>query len=92
MPEKSNSSRTERRKLRNEQKKERREETKGENRKYRRRLFPIWLRILVVLVLTAVALLLGLMVGYGVIGDGNPTDALKIETWRHIINLVTTKE
>lgn len=72
---------------RKEQKKKRREEKK-KNKKPRRRIFPIWLRIIVVLLLAAIALALGLIVGYGVIGDGNPMDALEWETWQHIIDIV----
>lgn len=61
------------------------------NREPVRRIFPIWLRIIVVLVLSYVALLGGLMVGFGVLGDGNPTDVLEIDLWRHIISLVTSE-
>ena len=55
----------------------------------RRRVFPIWMRIIVVSIFAAAALIFGLMIGYGVIGDGTPTDALKKDTWQHIIDLVT---
>lgn len=58
----------------------------------RLRIFPIWLRIIVVLLFAMIALVAGLMVGYGVIGDGTPLDALKTETWRHIIDIVTKTE
>ncbi|WP_053218132.1 DNA-directed RNA polymerase subunit beta [Virgibacillus senegalensis] len=58
----------------------------------RRRIFPIWLRLVVVLVLCALALICGLMFGYGVLGDGKPTDALEVSTWEHIINIVTGKQ
>ncbi|GGJ91678.1 hypothetical protein GCM10007063_12860 [Lentibacillus kapialis] len=75
---------------RKEQRKKRKEE-KRQNKKPRRRIFPIWLRLIVVLVLSVIALLVGVMVGYGVIGDGNPTDALKWETWQHIIDIVVKK-
>lgn len=51
----------------------------------------IWLKILLVLTLSIVALVIGAIVGYGVIGDGKPMDALKIETWRHIYDLVVKK-
>lgn len=64
---------------------------RGKRRKSKRprlRVFPIWLRIIVVLVLAAVALIVGLMVGYGVIGNGNPFDALHKETWQHIVDIV----
>jgi hypothetical protein len=55
------------------------------------RLFPIWLRILLVLVLLMGALAAGLMIGYGYVGDGEPKDALKWETWKHIIDIVKGK-
>ncbi|MBM7571306.1 DNA-directed RNA polymerase subunit beta [Aquibacillus albus] len=67
----------------------RRREAKKEARQPVRRIFPIWLRIIVVLVLSYLALLGGLMVGFGVLGNGSPTDALEFDTWRHIIELVT---
>lgn len=83
-----------------EQKKKQKAETKGQKqkqqdekpKKQRRRILPIWLRIIIVLLVSTVALVAGLMIGYGVIGDGNPSDALKIETWRHIIDIVTKTE
>nr|WP_245835825.1 DNA-directed RNA polymerase subunit beta [Virgibacillus ndiopensis] len=71
-----------------EQQKKKQKEEKKLNKKPRRRVFPIWLRIIVVLILCAVALLVGLMVGYGVIGDGKPSDALEMDTWQHIIDIV----
>lgn len=52
------------------------------------RLFPILLRVIIVLALAAGSLTIGLMVGYGIIGDGKPQDALKKETWTHIIDMV----
>lgn len=57
-------------------------------RRMRIRLIPIWARILIVLLLIVLCVVTGLMVGYGVIGEGNPTDVLKWETWQHIIDLV----
>lgn len=68
------------------QKKKQKEERK--NKIPRSRIFPIWLRMIVILLLAVSALVAGLMIGYGVIGDGNPTDVLKKETWQHIIDLV----
>ncbi|MBM7577921.1 DNA-directed RNA polymerase subunit beta [Jeotgalibacillus terrae] len=53
------------------------------------RLFPILIRVALILLLAGLSLVVGLMVGYGVIGDGSPQDALKKETWTHIIDLVT---
>jgi len=51
------------------------------------RMFPIWLRILICIVLFAGAAAAGLMVGYGVLGDGTPSDALKWETYQHILDI-----
>lgn len=59
-----------------------------EKRKIRIRLIPIWLRIIIVVIALVASLLAGVVVGYGVIGDGNPMDALKKSTWTHIIDLV----
>ncbi|MRH43945.1 DNA-directed RNA polymerase subunit beta [Aquibacillus halophilus] len=68
--------------------KKRREE-KRKNKVPIRRLIPIWLKVIIVLVLSFAALIAGLMVGYGILGDGNPTEALNFETWKHIVEIVT---
>ncbi|MCP3033555.1 DNA-directed RNA polymerase subunit beta [Halobacillus sp. A1] len=75
--------------------KQQKKQTKGEKKPVekrpsssRRRAVPIWLRIVLVLVLSVVALVVGLMIGYGVIGDGNPLDALNWSTWQHIIDIM----
>ncbi len=52
------------------------------------RLLPIWLRLILVVLLLAGSLVFGLMIGYGVIGSGEPGDILKKETWQHIIDIV----
>ena len=67
-------------------------EEKRKNLRPRRRIFPIWLRIIVVSIIGAAALVAGLMIGYGILGDGVPTDALKKETWQHIIDITTKVE
>ena len=51
------------------------------------RMFPIWLRILLCIVFFIGAAAAGLMVGYGVLGDGTPKDALKWETYQHILDI-----
>lgn len=79
-----NMSRRERRKARKEEKRKR--------RKPRRRIFPIWLRIIFVILGCIAAVLGGVMVGYGVLGEGVPEDALKKETWQHIIDIITKRE
>ncbi len=56
------------------------------------RILPIWLRIILVLLLLGGAVALGTTIGYGYIGDGNPEDALKKETWIHIIDIIKGKE
>ncbi|GAA0420406.1 DNA-directed RNA polymerase subunit beta [Virgibacillus sp. AGTR] len=78
-------------KTRKSQKQKQKQERKMGKRP-RLRIFPIWLRIIVVLLFCAIALVAGLMIGYGVIGDGTPVDVLKKETWQHIIDIVTKTE
>ncbi|MFS0821392.1 DNA-directed RNA polymerase subunit beta [Bacillus sp. 1P02SD] len=81
-------SREEIRKARDEEKKTNKEPKKKREGKLRIRLIPIWIRLLLVVVLFAASVMIGVVVGYGVIGDGNPSDALKKETWQHIVDLV----
>ncbi|MBM7605353.1 Flp pilus assembly protein TadB [Metabacillus crassostreae] len=66
-------------------------EEKKSSPKIRVRLLPIWLRVLLVVVLMGISVIAGLVVGYGVIGNGNPEDALDKSTWQHIIDLVEKK-
>lgn len=61
-------------------------------KKLRKRLIPIWLRVIIVVLLCFVSLIAGLVFGYGVIGEGNPSDALDKSTWQHIIDIVTKQE
>ncbi|AXI11217.1 DNA-directed RNA polymerase subunit beta [Oceanobacillus zhaokaii] len=83
-------SKTTEKQSRKQQKQEKNE--KSNNKKPRLRIFPIWLRVIIVLILAATALVLGLMIGYGILGDGIPMDVLKKETWQHIIDIVTKVE
>lgn len=62
--------------------------TEERKRRIRIRLIPIWLRIVLVLFFMVVGAVSGAMIGYGVLGDGKPTDALKKETWQHVFDLV----
>lgn len=66
-------------------------EEKPKRKSVRVRLFPIWLRIIVVLLLVMISALLGAAVGYGMIGDGEILDAFKTSTWTHILDLVNKK-
>ncbi|MCB5239983.1 DNA-directed RNA polymerase subunit beta [Niallia circulans] len=64
------------------------EEMASSKRKIRVRLFPIWLRIIVIILIMAVSVLAGAIVGYSVMGDGRVNDTFKKETWAHISNLI----
>src|SRR5690625_5264423 len=66
--------------------------SKQNKRVARVRIFPLWLRIIIIGILSVAALMAGLMIGYGVIGDGVPLDALKVETSQHIIDIVIKEE
>ncbi|RST77092.1 DNA-directed RNA polymerase subunit beta [Siminovitchia acidinfaciens] len=61
-------------------------------KKIKVRLIPIWLRVLIIIFFTVISLIAGILVGYAVIGDGKPQDALKKETWTHIIDLVNKEK
>ena len=76
----------------NEKQSRRAKKESKQTEKMRVRIFPVWLRIIIVLILAVAALVAGLMIGYGIIGDGAPADALKVETWQHIIDIVTKTE
>lgn len=60
--------------------------------KYRRRRFPILLRVIVVLLLFVASLAAGLGIGYGIIGDGSFMDVFQKETWQHLIDIVTSEQ
>ncbi|WP_347862203.1 DNA-directed RNA polymerase subunit beta [Salimicrobium sp. PL1-032A] len=60
--------------------------------RHRRRVLPIWLRILLVLFLSLLALAVGLMIGYSVLGSGNPLEVFDWSTWQHIIDIMTGAE
>jgi len=60
-----------------------------EKRQPRTRLIPIWLRLVLLLVCAILALCIGAMIGYGVIGTGNPLDVFHVGTWKHIRDIVT---
>jgi hypothetical protein len=54
----------------------------------RTRLIPIWLRLIIVVVLMAISLAVGAMIGYGAIGGRNPFEVFQRSTWQHIIDFV----
>lgn len=67
-------------------------QARKKGRRIRVRLIPIWLRIIIVVVLTVLSAAVGVIVGYGVIGDGKPSDALKKSTWTHITDLINKEK
>jgi len=62
------------------------------NSRVRVRLIPIWLRLVIVILLLVFSLTAGVIVGYGVIGNGKPLDALKQSTWTHIADLINKEK
>ena len=56
------------------------------------RLFPIWLRVIIIIILLFVAAFAGLTVGYSVLGDGQSSEALKWSTWQHLIDIIKGNE
>ena len=60
----------------------------NKKQKIRIRLLPIWLRLIIVAVLIVVMVIIGALIGYSVIGGGNPIDVFKVSTWTHIVDLV----
>ncbi|MEK0286904.1 DNA-directed RNA polymerase subunit beta [Caldifermentibacillus hisashii] len=64
------------------------EKVEKKEKRLRTRLIPIWLRLIIVLFLILLLFFIGAMIGYGVIGDGKPTDVFKKSTWTHILEIV----
>lgn len=56
------------------------------------RILPIYVRIILVIVLLIVVAIIGLRIGYGYMGDGDPSDVFKKETWTHITDIIKGKE
>lgn len=78
-----------------EQKKQARKEKKLARKERRavHRMFPIWLRIIVVILLILVALIIGLIVGYTVLGGAEePLEVLTFDFWQHVIDIITGVE
>lgn len=49
-------------------------------------------KIFLVIILAIILFLVGLMVGYGVIGDGSPMDVFNSELWAHIFDFLDRDE
>ncbi|WP_332628599.1 DNA-directed RNA polymerase subunit beta [Halalkalibacter flavus] len=54
----------------------------------RLRLIPIWLRLVISILLVGGSLILGVIVGYSVIGGGEAGEATRPETWYHIVDMI----
>ncbi|CAN7172089.1 DNA-directed RNA polymerase subunit beta [Rossellomorea sp. LjRoot5] len=76
--------------VKTEKKAKQKDETKP-SRWVRVRMLPIWLRILLFILLLAGSLVLGAVIGFAGIGNGNAADVFKAETWQHIIDIVMKK-
>lgn len=59
---------------------------KGKKKKFKK--FPVWAKALIICGLIFLSLLLGLMIGYSVIGSGSAGDVLSWSTWKHILDLI----
>lgn len=76
--------------VKTEKKAKQKDETRP-SRWVRVRMLPIWLRILLFILLLAGSLVLGAVIGFAGIGNGNAADVFKAETWQHIIDIVVKK-
>lgn len=59
-----------------------------ENKRVRVRLFPIWMRIVIIAVLFFLLVIIGAVIGYSVIGEGSFTEVFQKSTWTNIFDLV----
>ena len=64
------------------------EQTSKKKKSLRFRLIPIWLRLIIIMALVTVAGLTGIYVGFVILGAGDSDEVFKIDTWRHILDLV----
>jgi hypothetical protein len=67
------------------------ETMRDRRKKIRVRLIPVWVKVAIVILLTIASMLVGTVVGYSVIGNGKPGDALQKGTWTHIIDIINKK-
>ncbi|MDQ0352694.1 hypothetical protein J2R98_002545 [Alkalibacillus filiformis] len=71
-------------------KEERKKEKK--QKKGRIRYIPVWLRFVLAIVLSIAALAIGMMVGYGVIGEGDePSSVLDRSLWENLYDYIKGK-
>lgn len=46
------------------------------------------LKVIVFLLLVLICFIIGLFIGYSIIGDGNYWEVLNQETWQHIVDFI----
>nr|WP_106783556.1 DNA-directed RNA polymerase subunit beta [Lysinibacillus timonensis] len=56
------------------------------------RLLSTAIKLLLFIAVLLLSAVVGLMIGYGVIGTGNPIDALNWATWQHMLDIINGKE
>ncbi|RBW68945.1 DNA-directed RNA polymerase subunit beta [Bacillus taeanensis] len=56
---------------------------------HKKRVFPIWLRLVLISFFLILSAVIGAMVGYGILGGGQPMEVFQLETWQHILDIVT---
>ncbi|MRX73016.1 DNA-directed RNA polymerase subunit beta [Bacillus lacus] len=84
--------REEHKKIKSSERKGKKTRTKPVKESYKVRLIPIPVRVLLVLLGMAAAIVLGAIIGYGILGEGEPLDVFKRSTWQHIIDLVVRNQ
>lgn len=75
-----------------EKKKQEKLETGEQTGWVRVRLFPIWLRLIVIAVLIVVFIVIGAIFGYSVLGGGKVSEVFDKSTWVHIVDIVKKEE
>lgn len=63
------------------------EKTTRKQKRQSVRKYPIRLRMAIFLVLSFIAVLVGTMIGYSVLGDGSAFSVFRPSTWTHIFDL-----
>lgn len=56
------------------------------------RILPIYVRVILVIILLAVAAVIGALIGYSVLGDGTASGIFQKDTWTHIFDIMSGKE
>ncbi|PSL45756.1 DNA-directed RNA polymerase subunit beta [Salsuginibacillus halophilus] len=65
---------------------------KAKQKRGRRRILPIWLRLIIVTILFAVSLVIGLIAGYSWFGDAEGYDVLQPSTWQQLLDFIQAND